>query len=120
MSPILMFIFTTLALFSFRSPAKALESSIEEEPELLSSSVDQTSAVSNDHDYTNHAPINDQLLASQAKEKIMNLQRKFVTVEKRLFSLERFTKDPQTYILVLKIMKPRNVYMLLYNQQRLQ
>lgn len=61
---------------------------------LLSSSVDQTPAVSNDHDYTIHTLINDQLLAAQAKEKIMNLQRKLVTVEKRIFSLERFTKDP--------------------------
>lgn len=58
---------------------------------LLSSSVDQTPAVSNDHDYTIHTLINDQLLAAQAKEKIMNLQRKLVTVEKRIFSLERFT-----------------------------
>lgn len=63
---------------------------------LLSSSVDQTPAVSNDHDYTIHTPINDQLLAAQAKEKIMNLLRKLVTVEKRIFSLERFTyKTPQ-------------------------
>lgn len=46
---------------------------------LLSSSVDQTPAVSNDHDYTIHTLINDQLLAAQAKEKIMNLQRKLVT-----------------------------------------
>lgn len=58
---------------------------------LLSSSVDQTPAVSNDHDYTIHTLINDQLLAAQAKEKIMNLLRKLVTVEKRIFSLERFT-----------------------------
>lgn len=58
---------------------------------LLSSSVDQTPAVSNDHDYTIHTLINDQLMAAQAKEKIMNLQRKLVTVEKRIFSLERFT-----------------------------
>lgn len=36
---------------------------------LLSSSVDQTPAVSNDHDYTIHTLINDQLLAAQAKEK---------------------------------------------------
>lgn len=55
--------------------------------------MDQTPAVSNDHDYTIHAPINDQLL--EAQEEIMNIQRKLVTVEKRLFSLERFTKDPQ-------------------------
>lgn len=39
----------------------------------------QTPAVSNDHDYTIHTPINDQLLAAQVKEKIMNLQRKLVT-----------------------------------------
>lgn len=58
---------------------------------LLSSSVDQTPAVSNDHDYTIHTLINDQLLAAQAKEKIMNLLRKLVTVEKRIFSLEQFT-----------------------------
>lgn len=58
---------------------------------LLSSSVDQTPAVSNDHDYTIHTLINDQLLAAQAKEKIMNRLRKLVTVEKRIFSLERFT-----------------------------
>lgn len=58
---------------------------------LLSSSVDQTPAVSNDHDYTIHTLINDQLLAAQAKEKIMSLLRKLVTVEKRIFSLERFT-----------------------------
>lgn len=58
---------------------------------LLSSSVDQTPAVSNDHDFTIHTLINDQLLAAQAKEKIMNLLRKLVTVEKRIFSLERFT-----------------------------
>lgn len=68
-----------MALFSFRSPAKSVECSIEEEPELLSSSEDQTPAVSNDHDYTIHTPINDQLLAAQVKEKIMNLQRKLVT-----------------------------------------
>lgn len=75
-----------ITLFSFRSSAKSVECSIEEEPELLSSSVDQTPAVSNDHDYTIHMPIKDQLLAAQ--EEIMNLQRKLVTVEKRLFSME--------------------------------
>lgn len=55
--------------------------------------MDQTPAVSNDHDYTIHAPINDQLLAAQ--KEIMNLQRKLVTVGKILFSLEQFTQDPQ-------------------------
>lgn len=83
----------TLALFSFRSPAKAVECSIEEEPESLSSSVDQTPAVSNDHDYTIYAPINDQLLAAQ--KEIMNLQRKLVTVEKILFSLDDLLKTPR-------------------------
>lgn len=58
MSPILRFTILTLALFSFRSPAKSVECSIEEEPELLSSSVDQTpvNVVSNDHYYTIHTP----------------------------------------------------------------
>ncbi|XP_061162591.1 uncharacterized protein LOC133200491 [Saccostrea echinata] len=75
------------------SPAKSAEDSIEEAPELLSISVDQTPPVSNDHDYIIHTSVNNQLQAAQ--EEIVNLQRKLVAVERRLFSLERFTTDPQ-------------------------
>lgn len=75
------------------SSTKSVECSVAKEPELLSNLVDQTPAVSNVHDFTIHTSINDQVLVVQ--EEIMNLHRKLVTVEKRLFSLERLTKDPQ-------------------------
>ncbi|XP_048765172.2 uncharacterized protein LOC125672990 [Ostrea edulis] len=81
------------------SPVRSAEDnncSIEEEPKLSSCFVDQTGLtppVSNDHDYSVHTTTKDQLQAAQ--EEIKDLQEKLVAVERTLFSVERFTTDPQ-------------------------